>query len=355
MPRIPWKYALLAFVPITLIAELTGADDTLIFIMAALGVIPLAGIVGEGTEELAHHTGPQIGGLLNATLGNAAELIITIFAIQRGLLELVKASIIGSILGNLLLVMGLSLLLGGIRNGLQRFDRRAAAMHAALLLLAMVALMVPSLFDSAIADDPSAELRLSEGVAIIMMLLYGLSVFYSFRSSSAENRLQREAASAHEAKWSVRQSLLILAAATIGIVLLSEALIGAVESVTHQLGLTEFFIGIIIIPLVGNVAEHLVAVQVAIKNRMDLSMAVAIGSSTQIALFVAPLLVFIALLFNERLLLVYNSYELVALAAASLIAAFIALDGESNWLEGAMLLAVYAILALAFYFVPLPA
>ena len=354
MPRIPWKYALLVFVPITLIAELASANDTLIFIAAALAVIPLAGVVGEGTEELARHTGPQIGGLLNATLGNAAELIITIFAIQRGLLELVKASIIGSILGNLLLVLGLSLLLGGIRNGLQRFDRRNAAMHAALLLLALVALMVPSLFDSAIADDPSAELRLSEGVAIIMMLLYGLSVFYSFRSSSAENRLQREAASPHETKWSTRQALLILAAATIGIVLMSEALIGAVESVTHQLGLTEFFIGIIIIPLVGNVAEHLVAVKVAIKNRMDLSMAVSIGSSTQIALFVAPLLVFIALLFGERLLLVYNNYELVALAAASLIAAFIALDGESNWLEGAMLLAVYAILALAFYFVPMP-
>ncbi len=354
MPRISLKYALLAFVPIALLAEVAHWDDILIFVTAAIALVPLANLVGEGTEELANHTGPRIGGLLNATLGNAAELIITIFAIQRGLLELVKASIIGSILGNLLLVMGLSLLLGGIRNGLQQFDRRDAAMHAALLLLALAALMVPSLFDVAIADDPAAELQLSEGVAIIMMLLYGLSVFYSFHSGASENRLQREAVT-HESKWGVRQALFVLAAATFGIVLMSEALIGAVETVTEQLGLTEFFIGIIIIPLVGNVAEHLVAVQVAIKNRMDLSMTISIGSSTQIALFVAPLLVFIALLFGERLLLVYNSFELVALAACSLIAAFIALDGETNWLEGAMLLALFAILALAFYFVPHPA
>lgn len=352
MPRIPWHYALLIFVPITLISLLLGADETIIFVTAAVAVIPLAGLVGEGTEELAHYTGPQIGGLLNATLGNAAELIITIFAIHRGLLELVKASIIGSILGNLLLIMGLSLFLGGIKNGLQSFDRRDAAMHAALMIMALAALMVPSLFDIAIADNPSAELRLSEGVAIIMMILYGMSIYYSFRSSAAENRLQRESASKHDSKWSAKQALAILVISTLGIVLMSEALIGAVESVTHQLGLTEFFIGIIIIPLVGNVAEHLVAVQVAIKNRMNLSMAVSIGSSTQIALFVAPLLVFIALLFGERLLLVYNNFELVALAVTSIIAAIIALDGETNWLEGAMLLALYAILALAFYFVP---
>lgn len=354
MPRITWNYALLIFVPITIGAWSLGAGETIIFILAALAVIPLAGLVGEGTEELAHYTGPKIGGLLNATLGNAAELIITIFAIQRGLLELVKASIIGSILGNLLLIMGLSLFLGGLKNGLQSFDRRDAAMHAALMLMALAALMVPSLFDIAIADNPSAELRLSEGVAIIMMLLYAMSLYYSFRSSAAENRLQREPIHTHEPKWTVRQSLGVLTLSTVGIVLMSEALIGAVESVTHQLGLTEFFIGIIIIPLVGNVAEHLVAVQVAIKNRMDLSMAVSIGSSTQIALFVAPILVFIALLFGERLLLVYNNYELVALAATSIIAAFIALDGETNWLEGAMLLALYAILALAFYFIPAP-
>ena len=350
---------LLIFVPIALLAEFVfHADPVLIFIFAALAVIPLAGLVGEGTEELAVHTGPKIGGLLNATLGNAAELIITIIALNQGLLELVKASIVGSILGNLLLVMGLSLLLGGLKNGVQKFDRRNAAINATLLIMALVAFMVPSLFDAAIQGDITSELRLSEGVAIIMILLYGLSVFYSFTAGNREpekhtaDPLTREAADVHEAKWSVRTSLIVLAVATIGIVLMSEVLVGAVEAVTETIGLTEFFIGIIIVPLVGNVAEHLVAVQVAIKNKMELSLSVSIGSSLQIALFVAPVLVFISLLFGETLLLVYNTFELIALAAASLIAAFIALDGESNWLEGAMLLAVYAILALAFFYVP---
>lgn len=350
---------LLIFVPIAIIAEFVlHADPVLIFIFAALAVIPLAGLVGEGTEELAVHTGPKVGGLLNATLGNAAELIITIIALNQGLVELVKASIVGSILGNLLLVMGLSLLLGGLKNGVQKFDRRNASINATLLIMALVAFMVPSLFDAAIQDNLAAELGLSEGVAIIMIILYGLSVFYSFRSGNNpadEHEVGptvSEETEVHVAKWSVRTSLIVLGIATLGIVIMSEILVGAVEAVTETIGLTEFFIGIIIVPLVGNVAEHLVAVQVALKNKMELSLSVSIGSSLQIALFVAPVLVFISLLMNNPLLLVYNTFELIALAAASLIAAFIALDGESNWLEGATLLAVYAILAIAFFYVP---
>ncbi len=350
---------LLIFVPIAIIAEFVlHADPVLIFIFAALAVIPLAGLVGEGTEELAVHTGPKVGGLLNATLGNAAELIITIIALNQGLVELVKASIVGSILGNLLLVMGLSLLLGGLKNGVQKFDRRNASINATLLIMALVAFMVPSLFDAAIQDNLAAELGLSEGVAIIMIILYGLSVFYSFRSGNNpadEHEVGptvSEETEVHVTKWSVRTSLIVLGIATLGIVIMSEILVGAVEAVTETIGLTEFFIGIIIVPLVGNVAEHLVAVQVALKNKMELSLSVSIGSSLQIALFVAPVLVFISLLMNNPLLLVYNTFELIALAAASLIAAFIALDGESNWLEGATLLAVYAILAIAFFYVP---
>ncbi len=352
--KIKLVHLLLIFIPIALIAELTHQDEVFIFVVAALAVIPLAGLVGEGTEELALHTGPKIGGLLNATLGNAAELIITIIAINKGLLELVKASIVGSILGNLLLVMGLSLLIGGLRHGVQHFDRRNASVNATLLIMALVALFVPSLFDSALQENLAAELGLSEGVAVIMIVLYALTILYSFTAKPEESKniTTREPAEVHEAKWSVRTSLIVLAIATIGIVFMSEVLVGAVEAVTVQLGLTEFFIGIIIVPLVGNVAEHLVAVQVAAKNQMELSLAVSLGSSLQIALFVAPVLVFIALLFDQRLLLVFNNFELVALAAASLIAAFIALDGESNWLEGATLLAVYAILALAFFALP---
>lgn len=345
---------LLIFVPITLIGEFAlHLDPALIFIFAALAIIPLAGLVGEGTEELAIHTGPKVGGLLNATLGNAAELIITIIAINQGLLELVKASIIGSILGNLLLVLGLSLLLGGIRHGVQSFDRRNASVNATLLIMALMAFMVPSLFDAALQQDRAAELGLSEGVAIIMIILYGLSIVYVFSSRNAESSgITREPADVHEAKWSVPMSLAVLGVATVGIVFMSEALVGAVEVVTESLGLTQFFIGIIIIPLVGNAAEHLVAVQVAMKNNMELSLGVSLGSSLQIALFVAPVLVFISLLFGETLLLVYNTFELIALAAASIIAAFIALDGESNWLEGATLLALYAILAVAFFYLP---
>ena len=347
---------LLIFVPIALIAEFVlHADPVLIFFFAALAVIPLAGLVGEGTEELAVHTGPKVGGLLNATLGNAAELIITIIAIRAGLLELVKASIIGSIIGNLLLVLGLSLLLGGLKNGVQVFDRRNASINATLLIMALVGLMIPSLFDAAIQQNLAAELGLSEGTAVVLMLLYALSMIYIFTAKPTEvteHGVAREAVDVHEAKWSVPMSVGVLVVATIGIVLMSEVLVGAVESVTETLGLTEFFIGIIIIPLVGNVAEHLVAVQVAIKNKMELSLSVSLGSSLQIALFVAPVLVFISLLFGETLLLVYNTFELVALAAASIIAAFIALDGESNWLEGATLLAVYAILGIAFFYLP---
>lgn len=402
---------LLVFVPIAIITRfiLPDVNPVIIFFFAALGLIPLADLIGEATEELAVHTGPSIGGLLNATLGNAAELIITIFAIREGLLDLVRASITGSILGNLLLVLGLSLLLGGLKNGLQTFDRRQAGLNATMLMLAVVALMIPSLFSAAVGPDltteqlalgtidveqteeadeegaeaPAAEATevvaeevpleeaapvqiqvtpevleaelakeraFSESVAIVIIILYGLSVFYSFRTQRGPH--VHEAADIHTARWSVRFAVGVLLAATAGTAVLSEILIGAVEPVVETLGLTEFFLGIIIIPLVGNIAEHLVAVQVAIKNKMELSLAVSLGSSLQIALFVAPALVFISLLFGQTLLLVFNPLELIALFAASIVAALIALDGESNWLEGAMLLAVYLIVGLAFFFLP---
>lgn len=351
-------YGMLIFVPVAVIAELTHQNPTIIFILSALAIIPLADLIGEATEELSLHTGPRIGGLLNATLGNAAELIITIFAINEGLLDLVKASITGSIVGNLLIVMGLSLLLGGLKNGTQTFDRRNAATNATLLVLAVLALLIPSLFDAGLRGgaDPvrnaANELFLSEGIAAVLIVLYGLSVYYSFTGNKHTDAAHVAQEEVHKPTWSIRRCMAVLGAATLGIVFMSEFLVGAVESVTVSLGLTEFFIGIIVIPLVGNIAEHLVAVEVAYKNKMELSLAVSIGSSLQIALFVAPVLVFIALLFNRELLLVFTPYELITLVAASLIAAFIAQDGESNWLEGAMLIAVYIIVALAFFLLP---
>lgn len=346
-------YAMLIFVPVTLVGEFVlhwGATE--LFILSAIAIVPLAKLIGDATEELAIHTGPRIGGLLNATLGNGAELIITIFAIREGLFDLVRASITGSIIGNLLLIMGLSFLLGGLKHGIQKFDRRNAAMNGILVVLAVVGLAIPSLFDVAIEGDLAAELGLSEGVAIVMILLYALSIFYSFQQGGGPGS---HSDPEHEPKWSVPFSLSLLAAATIGIVLMSEVLVGAVESVTETLGLTEFFIGIIVIPLVGNIAEHLVAVQVAYKNKMELSLAISLGSSLQIALFVAPVLVFISLLFGgggDPLLLVFNEFELIALLGSGIIAAFVALDGESNWFEGVMLLGIYIMLGIAFFFLP---
>jgi Ca2+:H+ antiporter len=340
---------LLIFAPLAIAAELLHASPTLVFAFASLGVIPLAGLIGEATEELAAHTGPRLGGLLNATLGNAAELIITIFAIRANLLELVKASITGSILGNLLLVLGFSVVVGGLKNGRQRFDRAQAGLNGTMLILAVIAILVPSIFGHAIEPDHTAVEDLSIGVAVVMIAVYALSIVYSFTTGQTDP-LSHEPVDV--TRWSVRTSLIVLLASTLGIAWLSEVLVGSVEHVTESLGWSEFFVGIIIVPIVGNVAEHLVAVQVAIKNRMELSLAISLGSSLQVALFVAPVLVFVSLLLGNPMDLVFNEFELIALAAAALIAALVALDGESNWLEGAQLLVVYAILAIAFFFLP---
>jgi Ca2+:H+ antiporter len=346
MKLIHW---LLIFVPIGIACEYLGGHPTLTFIAAALGVIPLASMIGEATENLAVHTGPRLGGLLNATLGNAAELIITFFAIRAGLLDLVKASITGSILGNLLLVMGLSILVGGLRHRQQRFNRVQAGVDSTMLILALIALGVPSLFSHAIeaVSHDSVE-YLSIGVAVAMIVIYGLGLLFSFTAAPSLAHPTTHAG----AVWSRRKSLIVLILATVAIAWLSEVLVGAVEPVLEHLGWTEFFLGIIIIPVVGNVAEHLAAVQMAAKNQMSMSLQISVGSSLQIALFVAPVLVFISLLMGNPLTLVFDQFELIALAAAAFIATLVALDGESNWMEGAQLLVVYVILALAFFFLP---
>jgi Ca2+:H+ antiporter len=342
---------LLIFAPVAIAGEFLGWSPTIVFWSAALAVIPLAGILGEATEELAVHTGPRLSGFLNGTLGNAAELIITIFAIKEGLLDLVKASITGSILGNLLLVLGLSILLGGVRHGVQKFDRTQASVNATMLFLALIALGIPSLFSHSIEETNHAGVEyLSLGTAAVMILIYVLSVVFAFQVGG-EPELSHEVHAA--AEWSVRRALVVLLASTVFIVWLSEILVGTVEHTTHALGLSEFFVGIIIVPLIGNVAEHMVAVTAALKNRMELSMSVSLGSSLQIALFVAPALVFISLLMGNPLTLEFDQFELIALGAAAFVAASAARDGESNWLEGAQLLVVYVIIGLAFFFLPM--
>jgi Ca2+:H+ antiporter len=341
---------LLIFAPIAIIGRFLGWSPTLLFISSALAVIPTAGILGQATEELAARTGPRLGGLLNATLGNAAELIITLFAIRAGLLDLVKASITGSILGNVLLVMGLSILLGGIKNGTQRFDRTQAGVNATQSILAVLALMIPSFFFFAHEETEGPVEWLSLGTAVAMLLIYALGLLFAFRHTGPEPELAHAIQEAHRGGWSLPKAVGLLLASAALIAWLSEILVGAVEHTVASLGVSEFFIGIIVVPLVGNVAEHAVAVQAAWKNKIELSMAVSLGSSLQIALFVAPALVFVSLLMGHPLTLVFNQFEIIALFAGSLIAAFVAQDGESNWLEGAQLLAVYVILGLAFFF-----
>ena len=343
---------LLLALPLAFLAEVLHWGPVAVFALSALAVVPLAAYIGEGTEALAAYTNPRIGGLLNATLGNAAELIITIVAIRAGLLELVKASITGSILGNLLLVMGLSMVVGGLRNGIQSFDRKQASRNAILLVLSVIALLIPSIFSGYIDNPLSVRVEaLSIGSAIIMMVLYALSLLYSLKFAGGPISHISSEQIIHTPAWSVRKAVIILTLATVGVVFASEILIGAVEPVMAGLGISEFFIGIILIPLIGNVAEHFVAVQVAAKNQMNLSVEIAVSSSLQIALFVAPVLVFISLLFNNPLQLIFNELELIALIAGVIITAFVSEDGESNWLEGSVLLTIYLILALGFFLI----
>ncbi len=345
---------LLACIPLAVLARAGDWGPLWVFLLSAVGVIPLAEYIGEATETLAAYTSPRVGGLLNATLGNAAELIITIVAIREGLLELVKASITGSILGNLLLVMGMAFLLGGLKNGLQTFGQRNATRNAILLVLAVLALLIPSVLSQAIGPEGSPQVEaLSLGVAGVMIVLYALALVYGFRSHGAPlARQSAEKQQADHSGWSIRFAVFVLAASTLGVVVLSEFLVGAVEPVVAGFGISEFFLGVILIPIVGNVAEHLVAVEMAIADKMELSVEIAIASSLQIALFVAPVLVFISLLMGNPLQLMFNQFELLALIAGVVVTALVSADGESNWLEGAELLAVYLILALAFFLLP---
>ncbi|MCK9564692.1 MAG: calcium/proton exchanger [Methanothrix sp.] len=345
--------SLLIFLPVALLAHFAGKSEIFVFAASALAIIPMAKILGEATEVLAEKTGPRVGGLLNATFGNAAELIITLAAIRAGQMQLVLASLTGSILGNLLMVLGFAMFLGGLKNGRQLFDRRNVDTDATMTVLALIAMSVPSLFSLYIPDALLVE-ELSLTTAGTMLILYMLFIVYTLRSCTSEKCdavTAREALPVHS--WSTGKASAVMGLSMVGIVLMSELLVASVEEVTAILGLTPFFVGIIIVPIIGNVAEHLVAVQAARQNKMDLSLSIAIGSSLQIALFVTPVLVFASLLFGSPLTLQFNQLELIALTAASMISALVSLDGESNWLEGAMLLAVYGILGLAFFFLPL--
>jgi Ca2+:H+ antiporter len=351
-------YALLVLVPITLVMEFADiGGHSAVFVASSLALVPLAGVLGRATEETAIYTGPRIGALLNATLGNAAELIITIVALREGLVNVVKASIAGSIIGNILIVMGLSLFVGGLKNGTQTFDAKTAGTNATMMALAIVALVVPAIFalggEGGLRPKEHDIELLSDFMAVVLIIIYGLYLLFSLRQQSpAQEATEDPAHGRHTPGMSLSVAIGVLVASTIAIVVMSEILVGALEPTAEDWGLTELFIGVMVVPIVGNIAEHIVAVQVAYGNKMDLSLGIAVGSGLQIALFVTPVLVLVGALIGEPMTLVFNSYELAALVGAALIAVLVSLDGESNWLEGAELVALYLVLGIAFFFVP---
>lgn len=347
-------YALAVAAPFAVLGYALGWPSTIVFACAALGLIPASKLLGDSSEELAMHAGPRVGGLLNATLGTGALLIVAAFALSEGMLEIVKASITGSILGYLLVVIGLSAFLGGVRNGTQYFKRQQAGMSATLMILSIVALAVPAMYGQLVPVRNAGSVEsLSEAVAVVMLCIYVLSVYYSLYWRIDEQAI----AGVHplDTRWSARAAMGVLAIALAAIVVLARILVSTLEPTVEALPISEFFVGIIVIPLAVSVSEHLLAIETAWRNRMDVSMSIAFGSSLQVALLVAPLLVFASLVVGHPMDLIFGQIELVAIGAAALITTLVALDGESNWLEGAMALAVYLLLALAFYVWPFPA
>jgi Ca2+:H+ antiporter len=349
-----WLDFLLIFVPVTIALELLRADPLLVFVSAGFAIIPLAGVLGRATEHLTSHVGAGIGALLNASLGNAAELIIALVALREGLHDVVKASLTGSIVGNILLVLGVSMFAGGIRYERQKFNQTAAGMGASLLLLAAVSLIIPALFHFTAADRGVViEQRLSFIISCVLFIIYIASLLFTLKThrhlfaGDAHN-----ASDLGEQPWTKRASIIVLAVVTSLVALMSEMLVGALEPAAQQLGLTQVFVGVILVALVGNAAEHSTAVMVALKNKMDLAYGIAVGSSLQIALLVAPLLVFASYFFGAPLDLVFTPFEVAAVTISVLIVGFVAIDGESNWMEGVMLVGAYVILAIAFFFLP---
>jgi Ca2+:H+ antiporter len=353
--KITFPNILLVFLPISIYFHFAHAPEVWIFAASCLAIVPLAGIMGVATEELAKRLGSQWGGLLNATFGNATELIIGISAINAGMIDLVRASIIGSILGNILLVLGGSILAGGLRHKMQYFTQDIAESQSINLALAVVSLLIPAVFATSFhLSLKSTSLpieRLSVGVAFIMLLLYVASLAFSLKTHEKLFRAGEEDET-EPPTMSINRALLLLAASTIFIAFLSEWLVKSVQIASISMGMNQTFIAIIIIPIIGNAAEHSTALVMAIKNKMDVTMNIAIGSSTQVAMFIAPLLVIWGCISRHPLTYLFGSPEIAAVAVSVVIAALIAGDGKTHWLEGAQLLTAYAIIGMAYFFLP---
>jgi Ca2+:H+ antiporter len=351
------------FIPVAIAVELAHASPAIVFGTAAIGVIPCASIMGEATEAIAARTGPGIGGLLNVTFGNAPELIIAFFALIEGLQEVVKASIVGSIIGNVLLVMGAAMLVGGWTREKQTFSQTAANAQSAMLLLALAALIAPALFQlihggglPGVGEervDFGSELEhLSLGVALVLLASYAAGLWFSLKTHRAVfNPYGTEQEDEETHHWPVQRAALYLALSAVAVGVMSEILVGSISDASEDIGISEFFVGVFVVAIVGNAAEHWVAVLVAAKDKMDLAVNIALGSSAQVALFVAPVLVLLSFVFGpDPMALVFNGYELGALVFAVLIGNLVTQEGESNWFEGVQLLSLYAVLGLVFYY-----
>ena len=345
-------YALLIFVPIALVARLLEAPPIVVFVLAALAIVPLSGVMGAATEAVAEHTSPAIGGVLSATMGNLAELIIASVALQAGLIDLVKASITGSILGNLLLVLGIALFAGGLKFKVQKFNRNLAGHSTTVLLIAVFGLAVPALFHS-LHPDPTrvATVRMSHYIAFLLIAGYVAWLVFSLGThSSSFGSDSHDPAVTVAPKWSSKKAMAVLVASAIAIGVMAEVLVSATEAAVKVLGLSEFFVGLILIPIIGNAAENSSAIVMAVRNRMDLALNIAIGSSIQVALLIAPLLVLLGMAFHQPMDLAFTTMEVASIALAVGVASSVIRDAESNWLEGAFLLLAYAVLAVAFFF-----
>jgi Ca2+:H+ antiporter len=355
---------LLGFVPISILAHYLEWNPLVIFVTASLAILPLATWMGTATEEIAVVAGDSLGGLLNATFGNATELIIALVALKAGLVNVVKASLTGSIIGNLLLVMGVSMLLGGLRFKEQSFQPIVARVNASSMNLAVIAILIPTAINfTSVGIDMDILQTLSVAVAVVLIVVYGLTLLFSMKTHA----YLCEVGSGVESTESLKPGMVeeqsthkpnlwlwmgVLLATTLFVAIESEFLVGTLEEATAKLGLTELFTGVILLPIIGNAAEHATAVVVALKDKMDLSVSVAVGSSLQIALFVAPVLVLAGWVIGQPMDLNFSPFELVAVTVAVLITNSISSDGRSNWLEGTLLLATYIIIGIAFYFHP---
>jgi Ca2+:H+ antiporter len=345
-------YALLVFAPLAVLARILGAPAIVVFLVSAVAIIPLSAVLGTATEEVAEHTSPAIGGILSATMGNLAELIIAAVALRAGLIDLVKASITGSILGNLLLVLGIALLAGGLKFETQRFSRALAGISTTVLLIAVFGLVVPTLFHT-LHPDPErvATVRMSHYVAFLLIVGYLAWLLFSLRTHSHTLASERRDSGVTVApKWSSKKAMAVLVASAAGIGVVAEVLVSATEEAVKVLHLSEFFVGLILIPIIGNAAENSSAILMAVRNRMDLALNIAIGSSIQVALLIAPVLVLLGMAFHQPMDLAFTTMEVASIALAVGVASSVIRDAESNWLEGVFLLLAYAVLGVAFFF-----